>query len=52
MNYTAVHQQTILGMECTKTPLELVSIHFCGGNYLVINLGYSVPFSTEVTERV
>ena len=39
-------------MECTETPLELVLIHFRGGNYAMIGLGHSVPFIIEVKERV
>jgi hypothetical protein len=34
-------------MDCNKTPLLVVSIHFCSGNFLVIGLGHSVSFRTE-----
>jgi hypothetical protein len=50
-----IQQSTInnrLGMGRTETPLELVSIDFRGGNCAVIGLSYSVPFSTEVKERI
>jgi hypothetical protein len=39
-------------MGLTKTPPQLESIHVRGGNCLVIDLGHSVPFCTEVKERV
>jgi len=39
-------------IERSKTHLQLVSIYFRGRKCLVIGLGYSVPFSTEVKKRV
>jgi len=38
----------------TKSPLQLVSIHFRGGNYAVIGLGlgHLVTFVIEVKESV
>jgi len=36
----------------TKTPMELIWIHFRAGKYTVIGFGHSVPFSTEDKERV
>jgi len=39
-------------MGSTETPLSLISIHFRGGNFAVVSVGHSVPFSTEVKERI
>jgi hypothetical protein len=51
-NYSRIIRQSVsyngLSMERMKTPLQLVTIHFRVGKCLVIGLGYSVPFSTEV----
>ena len=39
-------------MERTKTPPQLLSFHFHGGKFPVIDLGHSVSSSTEIKERV
>jgi hypothetical protein len=39
-------------MGCTKTRIEVVSINFRERNCLVIGLSNSVPFNTDVKERV
>jgi hypothetical protein len=36
----------------SRTPLQFISIDFLVGNFLVIGIGHSVPFSTQVKERV